>query len=351
LFAAFLCGILTLWIFKIKTMMVNDMDWIEARIKTTEQGADIIAAMLLDCGIEGVEIIDNAEMRNFLEANPLNWDYVDEELMAAEVTDVIVKLFVPDDDHGRNMLDSVREELRNLGENDLDGSFGELSMSLSDKQDDDVWLSNWRKHYKPFRIGKSVVIKPTWEQYDAEPSDVVFNIEPGHVFGTGLHQSTRLVVGALEDAEPTGKTMLDIGCGSGILSIIGLLLGAREAYAIDIDPTAAQIAYENARLNGIGRDRYHVYAGNVLDNTSAVDEDFSEIFSGKYDIITANIVADIVIALAPIVVKLLNEGGVFVSSGIIDERAQDVSAALAAHGFKVCEIQEENGWVAITARL
>ncbi|MCL2616825.1 MAG: 50S ribosomal protein L11 methyltransferase [Defluviitaleaceae bacterium] len=325
------------------------MEWIEARIKTNECGVDPVISILMDCGIEGVEIIDPAEMRRFLESNPLNWDYVDEALMSAEAGDVTVKFFAPSNNHGKQLLGTIGDELRNLSLNAPDCAFGELSMSFSGGLDDDEWLSKWRKHYKPFRIGKSVVIKPTWEEYNASPTDVVFNIEPGHVFGTGLHQSTRLVVEALEKVAPQSRCMLDIGCGSGILSIIGMLLGAKQALAIDIDPTAAQIAYENARLNGIGRDRYRVFAGNILDNTSATGEDLSDVFNTKYDVITANIVADIIIALAPVVPRMLSAGGVFISSGIIDERVYDVSSALTEHGFTIDELKLEDGWAAITA--
>ncbi|MCL2851674.1 MAG: 50S ribosomal protein L11 methyltransferase [Defluviitaleaceae bacterium] len=327
------------------------MDWIEARIRTNEYGGDLVAAMLLDCGIEGTEIVDNTEMRRFLEANPLNWDYVDEELMSAEAGDVIVKFYVQDDGYGHETLRAADDALGRLRSQNPEGGLGDLGLSFSDKMDDDVWLSHWRKHYKPFRIGKSVVIKPTWEDYEAEPSDVVFCIEPGHVFGTGLHQSTRLVVETLEEVSPGAGRMLDIGCGSGILSIIGLMLGAKEAVAIDIDPTAAQIARENAGLNGIEPGRYRVFAGNVLDNTSVGCQDLSEVLAGKYDIVTANIVADVVIALAPVVSDMLSERGVFVSSGIISERVPDVSAALGEHGFKIDKILEEDGWAAIMASL
>ncbi|MCL2617787.1 MAG: 50S ribosomal protein L11 methyltransferase [Defluviitaleaceae bacterium] len=325
------------------------MEWIEARIQTNGQGSDLAAATLMDCGIEGTEIVDTAEMRKFLETNPLNWDYVDDSLMSAEDAGVVVKFYVRDNDTGRETLGMVRDALRQLGADNPAGSLGELCLTFSDKLDDDVWLSGWRKHYKPFRLGRSVVIVPTWERYDALPGDVVFNIEPGHVFGTGLHQSTRLVVEMLEETAPGARRMLDIGCGSGILSVIGMLLGVREAAAVDIDPTAAQIAHENAALNGIDPARYRVFAGNVLDGTSTEGHDLSEIQNVSYDLVTANIVADVVIALAPYVARVLGAGGVFVSSGIISERLGDVTAALDEHGFTIGEIKEEDGWVAIKA--
>ena len=327
------------------------MDWIEARIKTNKHGIDPIVAMLMDCGIDGTEIVDNAEMHHFLETNPLNWDYVDESLMSAATEDIVIKFYVRDDGFGREILRAASDGLMFVRGNNTGIDLGELNLSFSDKMDDNVWLSHWRKHYKPFKIGKAVVVKPTWENYEPSPSDVVFNIEPGHVFGTGLHQSTRLVIEILEEVSPGSERMLDIGCGSGILSIIGLMLGAKEAFAIDIDPTASQIAYENAALNGIGRDRYRVFTGNILDNTSVENHDLSEISNGSYDIITANIVADVIIALAPIIPSILSERGVFVSSGIIEERSPAVLAALQEHGFEIDKTVKEDGWIAIVASL
>ena len=306
------------------------LKWYEGKIEVAGEEADMVAARLLDFGIEGVEIVDEYENMRFIEGHPSNWDYVDDSLMAAEKGTATVKFYLPEDAHGG--IDELRKALSN---------FGQASFTLIE----DDWSEAWKAHYKPFKIGEKVVVVPAWENYEPSSGEIVFKINPGHVFGTGQHQSTALCVEALEKYVSPGAAVLDIGCGSGILSIIGLLLGADTAAAIDVDPSAAKVCLENAQLNNIAPDNYKLYTGNIL----ADDALLREIARRKYDIIAANIIADVIIPLAPIVKGLLADGGVFISSGIIKDRRDDVLTALTKEGFAIKDLTEKDEWVAVVA--
>jgi ribosomal protein L11 methyltransferase len=318
------------------------MKWIEARVSTVSEGVETVTGVLLSCGIQGVQIIDNNEMRRFLQEAPFNWDYVDETLMQSSYTEdemwAEVLFYVTPDEGGQAILRQAEEKLQRLTLS-YGSSLGSLTLTNSIADDRD-WLEEWKKYYKPFRIGRSVVIKPVWEFYAAGPKDIVFTIDPGSVFGTGLHQSTRLCVEALEDYVRVGHSVLDIGCGRGILSIIALLFGAGSALACDYEPAAAVSARENASLNNITADRYEIYAGDVFtDNLLR-----SRIRRRTYDIITANIVADVVIRLAAEVCDWLSPDGTFIVSGIIAERITDVKTAMAQNYFNVISVLEKDGW-------
>ena len=316
------------------------MKWIEAVVRAPDEaGADMVCAALIGCGVEGFEIVDHAQMQRFIEENPLKWDYVDEDLLARQDEGVQVRFYVADSPEGRSLLEAVRGELASLP------GLGGLGLCTTADLDDTVWLEGWRKHYKLFRIGHSVVVCPSWEEYEKGPGEVVFVIEPGHVFGTGLHQSTALCIRRLESLGMGASTkILDVGCGSGILSIVGLLLGAGSATAIDTDPEAVAIARKNASLNGIEAVRYDVMAGNILE-----DEGLRARVGQGYDIVIANIVADVVIALAVHVPRLLVPGGSFIASGIIEERLGDVLEAFGSVGLGVVDVSIEDGWAAVRA--
>ena len=308
------------------------MRWIEGKIEAKSECADIITALLLDFGIEGVEIVNAYENARFIEENPANWDYVDDSLV--DVGDdglCLLKFYLTGD--AENCLPAIAATLAKFGR-------------VESRVVDDDWSEAWKQHYKPFKIGNKIVVVPVWEHHAAKDDEIVFKIDPGHVFGTGQHQSTALCIQLLEKHVVGGENVLDIGCGSGILSIISLLLGANHATAIDIDPQAAKMTVINAELNNIPPEKLNALCGNILS-----DEAFAaQMSQNKYEIITANIVADIIIALAPIAKKILSDGGKFIVGGIIDDRASEVASALKAVGLKVlCEIQQDN-WVAITAQ-
>lgn len=194
-------------------------------------------------------------------------------------------------------------------------------------------------------IGEKILIKPEWEELTQDTDRIVFNINPGMTFGTGSHYTTQLCIENLEKYITDGSTMLDLGCGSGILSIISLLLGASCAVAVDIDPNAVDIAYQNAERNNVDKSKYHVYAGNIL-----TDEELQSKISGKYDVVAANIVADVIIGLTPKAREYMKDGGVFITSGIIEDRVDDVKAALEQNGFTIVDIKQRKDWVSIVCK-
>lgn len=321
------------------------MNWIKVSVFTTSQGIEPVSGRLYQLGISGIEIEDEQDFKDFLENNRQYWDYVDEELVHKMEGETKVIAYVSDDTAGRELLFSIKStlaELKSLDEND---EFGRLETEIDNMTEQD-WANNWRQYFHPMEIGEKVMIKPEWEEL-SEPTDrIVFNIEPGMSFGTGSHYTTQLCIEALERYIKPGVKMLDLGCGSGILSIISLLLGADMAAAVDIDPNAVDTAYQNADRNNIDKSRYKVLSGNVM-----TDSDIqAEIAENKYEVVAANIVADVIIGLAPKAKEYMADGGVFITSGIIADRLQDVKNALLENGFKIEEINQRKDWVSIVCR-
>lgn len=321
------------------------MNWIKVSVFTTSQGIEPVSGRLYQLGISGIEIEDEQDFKDFLENNRQYWDYVDEELVHKMEGETKVIAYVSDDTAGRELLFSIKStlaELKSLDEND---EFGRLETEIDNMTEQD-WANNWRQYFHPMEIGEKVMIKPEWEEL-SEPTDrIVFNIEPGMSFGTGSHYTTQLCIEALERYIKPGIKMLDLGCGSGILSIISLLLGADMAAAVDIDPNAVDTAYQNADRNNIDKSRYKVLSGNVV-----TDSDIqAEIAENKYEVVAANIVADVIIGLAPKAKEYMADGGVFITSGIIADRLQDVKNAFIENGFKIEEINQRKDWVSIVCR-
>ena len=311
---------------------MDEIKWLEVAVNTTPDKLDEVTAKLIAAGMDGLVIEDEEEFLQFLEQNRQYWDYVDQGLLDRMRGVTRVKFYVTDDATGREQLERYTHGLgweytvTQLAEND--------------------WAYSWQKYYKPLTIGKRLYVVPEWEREKTVPEGrCPLYLNPGLTFGTGSHASTQLCLEGVEEHTVPGRAVLDLGCGSGILSIAALCLGASHAVAVDIDPKAVDVAYENAALNGIGRDRYTVRAGDVISDAALA----AELGQERYHLVLANIVADVIIPLSARVPALLAEDGVFLCSGIIDTRAHEVEAALERNGLSVTRRREKNGWVALEA--
>ena len=320
------------------------MNWIKVTITTTAQGIDPVSGRLLNLGINGIEISDKDDFREFLEENRKYWDYVDEELERLKDTETTITLYLSDEASGIEQYSAVCNSMNELKDMDKDNIFGSLEVS-SDRVKDEDWSEIWKQYFHPIPVGEKILIKPAWEEISDSDGRTVFTVNPGLSFGTGSHPSTRFCIEEIEKHLKQNDTVLDIGCGSGILSIIALLLGAKSADALDIDPNAVDVAYSNLALNNLPKDNYNAFYGNILE-----DEEL-KLSLGKYDIVIANIVADVIIALSSFVKQFMKETSTFICSGIILERLDEVTNALTNAGLKIIEIRKDNDWAAITCKL
>ncbi len=316
------------------------MKWNKYRLATTTEAVDLISYTLAQMGIEGIEIEDKVPLseedkkRMFIDLLP---DLEEDDGKA------YVSFYIePEKDHD-STLEEVLAAVRELADF---VDIGEATIEKSQTEDID-WMNNWKKYWKPFKVDEHIIIKPTWETVEDVPEDtLVVELDPGTAFGTGTHHTTRLCITQLKKYMQPGQEVLDVGCGSGILSIIALLLGAKEASATDVDIHAVEAAVENARVNGIESDVYTVLTGDVIS-----DADFRhKVGEHKFDMVLANIFAEIIIPLSGVVKEMMKPGALFITSGIIDEREEDVRKALTENGFEIMEVTHSGGWVSFTAR-
>ena len=300
------------------------MRWIEVSVQTPSEKMDIRCEEMAAMGAEGFVIEDESDFRSFLENNRQYWDYVDEDLEAKFSGISRIKCYLADDDNGRAVLERIST------------TYGK-DVSTSMVQDSD-WENNWRQYYVPIETGDKLVVVPEWLDI---PNDgrLPLRLDPGLIFGTGSHPTTKMCLAALEDFAGTGKKALDLGCGSGILGIGALILGCESCTGCDIDPKAPDVAMNNAALNGIGNDRFSVYAGDILRDSS-----MRKMLGTDYDIVLANIVSDVIIPLSGIVRQFMKEDSIFITSGIIEGRQDDVSAALTKNGFSINRHLYEEEW-------
>ena len=311
---------------------MDEIKWLEVAINTTPERLDEITAKLTAAGMTGLVIEDETEFQQFLEQNRQYWDYVDQELMERMRGVTRVKFYVTDDADGRTQLERYTRGL-------------ECEYTTRTLVDND-WAYSWQKYYKPLSIGERLYVVPQWEREEPVPQGrVPFYLNPGLTFGTGSHASPQLCLEGVEAHTRQGDRVLDLGCGSGILSIAALRLGAEHAFACDIDEKCVEVAYENAALNGIDRSRYTVRWGDVLS-----DQQLKAEIGGGYDMVVANIVADVIIGLSGQVRPFLKEGGLFLCSGIIDDRAEEVAQRLREAGWDILRTRQSEGWFSYLCR-
>ena len=311
------------------------MDWLELKIDTSHAGLDAVTELLEQQGITGVMIDDEADFQSFLENNRQYWDYVDEELLAQKKGVSRVTFYLERNENALGTVAAVRIAMAALKKEHPE--YAPMLLTMEDDADEDC-ENNWKQFNKPMEIGNRLLVVPEWEEaHGGERVKLVLN--PGLTFGTGSHATTRLCLQALDTHIHGGESVLDLGCGSGILSIAALRLGAARAFACDIDEKCVDVAYENAALNGIGKDRYTVRWGDVLS-----DEALRQEMGSGYDVVVANIVADVIMGLSGSVRPFLKAGGLFLCSGIIDDRAEEVLAKLKGDGWDVFEQRSSEGW-------
>lgn len=321
------------------------MNWIETQIITASAGVDALCAMLTDLGIKGFSIADPADFQEFLQNKEGKWDYIDQDLLGMAQGDTTVTVYLPDNAQGAEQLVALRAMLAQIHARDDAQLFGTLELTLKNVREED-WANNWKQYFKPFTVGERLLIKPSWETCENPRNRAVLEIDPASSFGTGQHHTTRLCLELLEQLMHPGDRVLDLGCGSGILSIGALLLGASGATAVDIEENAAATATENARKNHIDPTLYRVFCGNVLE-----DETLCREIGDGYDLICANIVADVLIAMKQLFRQFLRPEGTLIVSGIIMERRDEVLDQLKSAGFTLLEVREKEGWAAASLRI
>ena len=339
------------------------MKWNKFRLKTTTEAEDIVSSMLMDLGVQGIEIEDKIPMTQ-AEKEQMFVDILPE----TGINDGIayISFYLEEDEDKESLLEAVKNELEDMR---AYVEVGEGTIEESQTEDVD-WVNNWKTFFKPFRAADNVVIKPTWETTNVEDyapeKDVVVEIDPGIAFGTGTHETTKLCIQALSQWGCKDKRIFDIGCGSGILAIAALKLGASFACATDIDEVAVDVAGENMEINGLKPEQYQLYAGDLIENVakdhsytfsaptaterSVNGKKLSELAGGGYDIVTANILADVIIPLSAVVRPHMAENGIFISSGIIDEKADEVETALLQNGFTILEKTSIKEWVCFVCK-
>lgn len=310
-----------------------DAMWLEVVIETTQEELDTVVAKLTMNGVNGLAVEDEEDFKQFLENNRQYWDYVDDELMEKMKGAARVKFYVTDDEDGQSQLSEWMEG--------IDTPYTTIKLKEND------WATSWQKYYQPMAVGEKVYIVPEWEKEAEIPTGKVpLFMNPGLIFGTGSHASTRLCLEGTEQYVNQGDKVLDLGCGSGILSIAALLLGGATAVGVDIDPKAVNVAYENAAMNGILKDRYTVMDGDVIGDSKMK----AKIAQEKYDLLLVNIVSDVIIPLSAHVGDLMAEDATILFSGIIDTRAEEVGKALEDNGLQIIEKKERDGWVFYAAK-
>ena len=321
------------------------MEWLELTIDSASRGIGLLEAALTLNGFDSFIIDDEAEFHTFLETNRDYWDIVDEELEKSLDGVSRVRLYLEDRPDAPEELARLRELLAGLRAAYPEAGLGSLELSLANVKDED-WENNWKQYYQPIPIGKRLLVVPKWMEPDPSEGRIPVLLDPGMIFGTGAHASTQMCMLRLEELIRGGEEVLDLGSGSGILSITALRLGAAHATGVDVDPKAEDIARENAAINGLGPERFTAVTGNVITGQAALEA----LFSRTYDLVCMNIFADVIIPMAVVLPRFMSERTTLICSGVLENRYEEVRAAIEATGLEITGLQTMNDWCCFTAQ-
>jgi ribosomal protein L11 methyltransferase len=346
------------------------MDWIEVKIETDGEFVEPLTGLILMAGIPGWVTDDPRDLRNYLNSpQAARWDYIEEGLLREEYRKTVIRAYVADNAQGRRQWRALRESLAAFRQDVATGagvgagadtgagtgadtgagagageSYGGLSWALTRVKEED-WANNWKAYFKPFQVGRRLIIKPTWEAWEKKADQIILEIDPGSSFGTGQHHTTRLCLELLEKHIKPSMKVLDLGCGSGILMTAALLLGAEQAVGVDVEENAMRTARENLEQNGFSADKYMLYCGDFTANKELWRRLGGK--AGEAHMITANIVADVILAMAPYFAGFLQPEGKLLVSGIIDQRRPEVLDRLKKAGFALLESGRSGEWNAL----
>lgn len=307
------------------------MNWIEVQIKTTNELEDVVTDILYESGATGLAIEDPRDILELVQSE-IAWDFIDPSIINLKANQIIIKAYFAEDDELDNIINNIEKKIKQHPM--LNEEKSQLTISSVDDKD---WAESWKKYYKPIKIGKNILIKPTWEQAEIDENTILIELDPGMAFGTGTHETTIMCAEALEKYVKPEDLVYDIGCGSGILSIIAAKLGAREVIGVDLDPICVRVSNENIKINQV-EDIVHVRRGDLL-----------EVIDGSADIIVSNIIAEIISEMTLDIKKHLKEDGIFIASGIILDKISLVEKALLENDFKILDIVKRKEWACIIA--
>ena len=322
------------------------MDWLKVKIFTTPAGCELVSSALYAMGIYGLEIFNPDDYK--MPQKDYTWDYIDDDVLKKQNEEAYVCAYIGDAPAGYDQLNEIKGFLSRMPQELPDFDLGRLAVSVTNIQNED-WVNNWKKFFKPMEVGNKFLIVPEWESVDISDNRLILTINPGGIFGTGSHETTQLCISAIENAFDNNaniKNVMDVGTGSGILSIASLLLGAEHAECIDIDPNADVIVKENMNMNNIPENKYSVKVGNILDDSFSCT-----LPKHTSDIVVANIMADIIIAMLPMIPAFMNKSSVFIASGIIEARIDEVKEALVSAGFEIVSSEVLNEWCCIVSKI
>lgn len=308
--------------------------WIEIKIVTTSDAVEPISGIFYGLDVKGVAIEDPRDILE-REQGPLTWDFADINIFEYGKDAAVVKGYFNEEDNISEIEKYINEKIDELKEMGIDVGEGKVVIKAVFEED---WANNWKKYYKPTKIGEKIVIKPIWEEYSSKENEIIVEMDPGMAFGTGTHETTKMCIEALEKYVTRDKTVFDIGTGSGILAITAAKLGAEKVIGVDLDPVAVDSANNNVGFNDLNN--IEIRYGNLM-----------EVINGKAQIVVANIIADVIIFLCQDVKKFIEKDGYFICSGIIRERKDDVVNKLTEEGFNIIEVNTLGEWVCIVAKM